>query len=192
MTVLDGARRALVRTVRVLARRGGGRARSAAAPTTETAGAERVEERDALDILIADHREIGAWLRRLEHDPSSAEARDLVPRVVAHLRAHIRLEEDALYPHVREEIGNLGGLLDTSDGRHSVIGQLLTLLEDTDPSAAAAVARVVAPLQHELDDDLHLEEDTIFPRVRLGLTRERLMTLGRRLQEERESLLAPE
>jgi Hemerythrin HHE cation binding domain len=185
------ARRALVHVARVVTRRGDGKV-PAAAPRTEAATTERVEERDALDLLTAEHREIDSWLSSLEHDPGSSEAPDLVQRVLAHLHAHVDAEEHTFYRHLREEIGNLGGLLDTSDGRHTVIGQLLVLLKGTDPSDAAAVGRVVAPLKHEFDDDVHLEEETIFPRVRLALPRERLVALGRMVQEETESLLASE
>ena len=177
---------------RAVTRRGGEGAVTTAAPRTEAPPAERVEEPDALDILIAEHREIEAWLSSLRHDPGSREAADLIHRVVARLHAHVYMEEHTFYRHLREEIGNLGGLLDTSDGRHSVIGQLLVLLQSADPSDVGAVERVVAPLEHEFDDDVHLEEETIFPRVRLALPRERLVALGRMLQEERESLLASE
>jgi Hemerythrin HHE cation binding domain len=187
---VEGARRALALVARAVARRSDGTS-SAPEPTTQ-AGAERIEERDALDILTEEHREIEAWLDSLEHDPASAEVPDLIHRVVVHLHAHVDAEEHTFYRHLREEIGNLGGLLDTSDGRHTVIGQLLVLLKGTDPSDAAAVGRVVAPLKHEFDDDVHLEEETIFPRVRVALPRERLVALGRMLAQERGLLLASE
>jgi hemerythrin superfamily protein len=148
------------------------------------------QEPDAIEILIAEHRELDAWLTRVEQEPRSADTPALVDRIRTHLRAHVDAEEHTFYAHLREDIGNMGGLLDTSDGRHSTISQLLSVLEETDPSDAPTVTRVVAALRYEFHDDVRLEEESIFPQVRTALTVEHLTALGRMLEQQRQSLLA--
>jgi Hemerythrin HHE cation binding domain len=180
--VVAAATRAVRRVARALTRRrdpgtspGGG---------SGTAGAERVtEERDAVDVLTAEHRELDAWLASVESEPGSPEAPATTGRIVVRMHAHLAAEEHTFHRHLREDVGNMAGLLDTSDGRHSTISQLLALLESADPADAAEVGRIVAALRQEFDDDVRLEEESIFPQARRALTRERLVALGRMLEE---------
>jgi hypothetical protein len=137
-------------------------------------------------VLVADHRELQGLLDRAAAAPGPAQEAGLLGELADRIHAHVSTEESVVHHALRAEAGNMGELLDLSDGRHATIGQLVALLRNLG-AGDDRLPSVLASLAAEFGHDVDLEERSILPEARDALSRERLVELGRAVRERLEA-----
>jgi hemerythrin superfamily protein len=139
---------------------------------------------DAVTLLESDHRTVDQLFRRYEDlaDTSPAIRREPVDRVIRELSVHAAIEEEVLYPVVRRELPDGEAMADEALREHQEAKEALRRLERMDPYGFefdSAVTQLIKDVRHHVEE----EEGEMFPKLRSGLSRERLTQLGGMLQE---------
>jgi len=140
---------------------------------------------NALRLLHQDHQQVRALLRRLERAEKEDEQRTLCEQVVDELRTHTRIEEEVLYPYLREATAR-EDLFQVASIEHETAKELLEQLpkEELGSPRFKAVVRVLSDyVEHHVQE----EESEIFPQIEeSGVD---LLALGEALQQSRDGTL---
>jgi hemerythrin superfamily protein len=132
---------------------------------------QTVETRDAIDLLMDDHKRVDKLFGDFENvdrdDPDAVQ--ELVEIACMELQIHSILEEEIFYPAVRGEIadGDRDGqdLLNEAEVEHEMVDELIAKLQELEPDDAmyAAYFAVLAEyVKHHVGE----EETELFPQVR--------------------------
>lgn len=117
---------------------------------------------DVTKILETDHRTVEDLLDRIE-DAEADERGPLIDELSASLRAHMELEEDALYPTMAPVTGQEE--VQEAETEHELaregLEHVLELGPD-EPGFGAALDALKAGIEHHVKD----EEDGAFPKLR--------------------------
>jgi len=146
-------------------------------------------QRDLIEVLVHDHREVEAMFADLERsvdDP--AHRRRVADAVIAELVRHSVAEEEYLYPTARRALPDGDALADHEIAEHAEAERMMKELEGLD-AAGADFARVLSQLMSAIRHHVEEEETDLFPRLRSSCTEEDLRELGRKV--ERAKKLAP-
>lgn len=145
---------------------------------------------DALVILKKDHKEVAALFAEFEKKsttPSRKEA--IVASCLKKLTAHTYVENEILYPEVRDLVPGLEDHILESYEEHHVVDLLaaeLAGMTKADERFEAKFTVLMENVRHHVRE----EEDEWFPQVREALTRKQLQDMGARILEAKKS--APE
>lgn len=138
---------------------------------------------DAVTLLTQDHRTVEALFRRFERAAAEDHAlkRELVDEIIKELSVHAGIEEQILYPHIREHVP--GGEELASEGleEHQEAKELLQQLEQMDgqdPQFATVAGKLIADVRHHVEE----EEGEFFPALQQAAGPERLADLGKKLE----------
>jgi iron-sulfur cluster repair protein YtfE (RIC family) len=117
---------------------------------------------DLLDELIQQHRQVEAMLETLAQSEPGSERQSTVSELVTSLSQHMQVEEDAVYPIVKETLGAEDET--EAENEHQLARDGLAKLQELvdEPGFGAAVEMVKAGISHHVSD----EEDKVFPRLR--------------------------
>ncbi|MDB5903671.1 MAG: hemerythrin protein [Betaproteobacteria bacterium] len=132
---------------------------------------QTVETRDAIDLLMDDHKRVDKLFGDFENvdrdDPDAVQ--ELVEIACMELQIHSILEEEIFYPAVRAETadGDRDGqdLLNEAEVEHEMVDELIAKLQELEPDDAmyAAYFAVLAEyVKHHVGE----EETELFPLVR--------------------------
>jgi hemerythrin superfamily protein len=115
------------------------------------------EEYDALDLLRQDHAVVAELFERYENldDGDGKEKRDLISRIIRALTVHARIEEELLYPALRQAIGDQA-VMEKADVEHAMIRSLMADLHRTDVDAShfdAKVKSLAQLVQHHVEEE---------------------------------------
>src|SRR4051812_11331854 len=113
-----------------------------------------------------------------------AEKGRLVNEITAALIAHTYIENECMYPRVRELLPDLEDDILESYEEHHVADLLtneLALMQPSDEHFEAKTTVLIENVTHHMDE----EESEWFPKVRAGLGRKKLQELGEQLVELR-------
>ena len=139
---------------------------------------------DALDLIKQDHKR----LRKLLEATLKAEGAEREERL-DHLRtelvAHERMEEEVLYPRLRDEKKAHETVLEGYE-EHHVADVLLDELLDVPPETDLWKAKVKV-LKENVEHHMDEEEDELFKGARAVLDREELNRLGERMEQIKRS-----
>jgi len=117
---------------------------------------------DLLDHLTQEHREAEALVEQLAETDPGQERNRLVDELTQALHQHMEVEEQFLYPIVRDELGKE----DAFEGNieHQLAREGLEKLHELrdKPGFAAALDMVKAGITHHVED----EEGEMFPELR--------------------------
>ncbi len=130
-------------------------------------------ESNVVDLIMNDHRELERIFQQLQTQPDQRPT--LVPVMITLLTAHSRAEEAEVYPAAIE--GGIADDVEHSQKEHLEADQLLADLAACDPDSPdyeQTLEKVVESVTHHLQE----EEEKVLPRMREGLTVERLAELG--------------
>jgi hemerythrin superfamily protein len=132
---------------------------------------QTVETRDAIDLLMDDHKRVDKLFgdfKNVDRDDADA-VQELVEIACMELQIHSILEEEIFYPAVRAEIadGDREGqdLLNEAEVEHEMVDELIAKLQELEPDDAmyAAYFAVLAEyVKHHVGE----EETELFPQVR--------------------------
>jgi hemerythrin-like domain-containing protein len=141
---------------------------------------------DAIVLLKEDHKEIRRLFREFEKAGDSAVKRKgkIVDQILEALTVHTYLENECMYPRVRELLPDLEDDVLESYEEHHVADVLCVELAAMDPQDERFDAKttvLIENVSHHIDE----EEKEWFPQVRAGLSRKQLQEIGARMIELR-------
>jgi hemerythrin-like domain-containing protein len=142
---------------------------------------------DAIVLLKDDHKQIRQVFRDFEKAGERAHATRgrLVDKMIELLTVHTYLENEVMYPRVRELLPEVEDDVLESYEEHHVADLLVVELAAMKPDAERFTAKttvLIENVRHHMDE----EEQEWFPRVREGLGRKILQELGAEMVEARE------
>jgi hemerythrin-like domain-containing protein len=141
---------------------------------------------DAIVLLKNEHREIRKSFRAFEDAGPRAEARkrQLVDRIIELLTIHTYLENEVMYPRVRELLPELeDDVLESYEEHHvaDVLVMELSAMKPSDERFDAKTTVLIENVEHHMTE----EEDEWFPKVRAGLGRKQLQEMGAEMIDKR-------
>jgi hemerythrin-like domain-containing protein len=141
---------------------------------------------DALVLLKEDHTEIRQLFREFEGTKENAlkAKKALVEQILRRLTVHTYLENEVLYPGVRELLPDVEDHILESYEEHHVADVLcleLAAMSPDDERYTAKTMVLIENVRHHMDE----EEQEWFPQVRAGLGRSQLQDMGARMLELR-------
>ncbi|WFF02608.1 hemerythrin domain-containing protein [Micromonospora sp. WMMD964] len=147
---------------------------------------QTTDEHDAVDILVADHREVEALLVELETRRGTPEhRRHLVDVVIAELVRHAVAEEAYVYPIARKALPDGNEIADREIAEHAEAEQTMKELESADPSDSR-FDELLAHLTRTIREHVREEENELFPRLRAATAREELVDVAAKVTAVKE------
>jgi hemerythrin superfamily protein len=137
---------------------------------------------DAIALLKADHKTVETLFRRFEQAGPNAKKlkRKLVDQLVRELAIHAVIEEQVLYPAVRNKVEDLEATVLEALEEHHVVKWLLKELESLPPEAERFDAKVTV-LMENVRTHVAVEEQVLFPELRKAFEPRELKELARLL-----------
>jgi hemerythrin-like domain-containing protein len=141
---------------------------------------------DAIVLLKEDHKEIRRLFREFQAagDGAAKRKQALVDKIIEQLTVHTYIENEVMYPRVRELLPDLEDDVLESYEEHHVADVLvveLAAMSPTDERFDAKTTVLIESVTHHIDE----EEKDWFPQVRSGLGRKALQEIGAELEEAR-------
>ena len=159
---------------------------SAMAVTKKTTTKPTTKSTDAIVLLKEDHKEILRTFRDFEKAGDGAEKTKgrLVDKIIELLTVHTYVENEVMYPRVRELLPDLeDDVLESYEEHHvaDVLVMELVSMRPSDERFDAKTTVLIENVRHHIEE----EEQEWFPKVREGLGRKQLQELGAALVEAR-------
>jgi hemerythrin superfamily protein len=137
---------------------------------------------DAIVLLKQDHKEIRKLFRDFQNAGDGAEKTkgQLVKRIIELLTIHTYIENEVMYPRVRELLPELeDDVLESYEEHHvaDVLVSELFAMKPSDERFDAKTTVLIESVTHHIEE----EEEEWFPKVRSGLGRKQLAELGERM-----------
>ncbi|MGZ9005836.1 MAG: hemerythrin domain-containing protein [Burkholderiales bacterium] len=128
----------------------------------------KASERDAVDVLKADHKEVKALFEQyktlVEGDEIGEERQAVAQQICLLLTVHATTEEEIFYPAARAAIDE-ADLLDEAEVEHASAKDLIAQIEAMNPDDALYDAKVIV-LGEYIDHHVKEEETEMFPKCR--------------------------
>jgi hemerythrin-like domain-containing protein len=151
-------------------------------PTTKTKAST-----DAIVLLKDDHKEIRRLFEQFEKAGDNAEKTKgkLVDQIIELLTVHTYIENEVMYPRVRELLPDLeDDVLESYEEHHvaDVLVMELSTMKPDDERFTAKTTVLIENVRHHIEE----EEQEWFPKVREGLGRKNLQAIGAELVRTKE------
>ena len=141
---------------------------------------------DAIVMLKDDHKQIKACFREFQKSTTTdARKGKLVEQMIELLTVHTYVENEVMYPRVRELMPELeDDVLESYEEHHvaDVLVMELLPMSPGDERFEAKTTVLIENVTHHIDE----EESEWFPKVREGLSRTQLREIGDEIAEARE------
>src|SRR6476620_2803650 len=142
---------------------------------------------DAIVLLKADHKELRKVFADFEKAGENAHVAKgrLVKKMIELLTVHTYIENEVMYPRIRELVPELEDDVLESYEEHHVADVLVMELSGMDPDDERFTAKtmvLIENVRHHIEE----EENEWFPQVREALGRKVLQELGAQMAEARE------
>lgn len=142
---------------------------------------------DAITLLKNDHKEIKKLFREFEKAGERATQRkgEIVKKIIELLTVHTYIENEIMYPEVRELMPDVEDDILESYEEHHVADVLCMELFAMKPSAERFDAKttvLIESVSHHIEE----EEGEWFPKVRAGIGRGQLADMGARMLEAKQ------
>jgi hemerythrin superfamily protein len=139
---------------------------------------------DAIVLLKQDHKELRGLFRRFQETGEAATTRQgqIVEKILEALTVHTYIENEVMYPRVRDRLPDLGDDILESYEEHHVADVLCSELAATRSDNERFRAKTIVLIElvtHHMDE----EEQNWFPKVRERLGRKQLQELGAEMLE---------
>ena len=137
---------------------------------------------DAIVLLKQDHKEVKALFRKFQAAGKDAHKTkgDLVKKIIEELTVHTYIENEVMYPRVRELVPEIeDDILESYEEHHvaDVLCMELAMMPPTAEHFDAKTTVLIENVSHHIEE----EEQEWFPTVREHLGRKQLQELGEQL-----------
>jgi hemerythrin-like domain-containing protein len=141
---------------------------------------------DAIVLLKDEHKEIRKAFRAFEQAGENALVTKgrLVDRMIELLTIHTYLENEVMYPRVRELLPELEDDVLESYEEHHVADILVMELSTMKPENERFTAKTTVLIE-SVEHHMQEEEEDWFPKVRSGLGRKQLQEIGAEMAQRR-------
>jgi hemerythrin-like domain-containing protein len=148
------------------------------------------EALDALKLLKDDHDKVKKLLEEGESTTERAvkTREELFAKIESELKVHEAIEEEVLYPALKEHAATKEIVLEAYE-EHHVVDTIMGELEGVEPSDETWMAKF-SVMKENLEHHITEEEDEMFPKVEQVFEDEELQALGTRMQERKDQLSA--
>ena len=141
---------------------------------------------DAIVLLKKDHQEVRQQFRAFRKaDLTPVQKQTIVDTILELLTVHTYVENEVMYPRVRELLPDLeDDVLESYEEHHvaDVLCMELASMDATDERFDAKTTVLIENVEHHMEE----EEQEWFPKVREGLTRTQLREIGEELAAAKE------
>ena len=141
---------------------------------------------DAIVLLKQDHKALRKLFREFESTKDDAERKsELVATIIELLAVHTYIENEVMYPRVRELLPEVEDDILESYEEHHVADVLSVELYGMSADAERFDAKttvLIENVSHHMDE----EEQEWFPKVRAGLGRKQLIAIGEQMLAAKE------
>jgi hemerythrin-like domain-containing protein len=143
---------------------------------------------DAIVLLKKDHQEMRRLFRDFQkagEDATATKGR-LADQIIEALTVHTYIENEVMYPRVRELLPEVEDDVLESYEEHHVADVLVMELNGMKPDAERFVPKMtvlIENVKHHMEE----EEQEWFPKVREGLGRKQLQELGEEMVEKKKT-----
>ena len=138
---------------------------------------------DAITYLTKEHEEAKALFEQIEASTDPATRKQLSTKVIAALRAHTKIEEEVLYPLVREQMKEGSKLFDEAMQEHEEAKKAMKEMESLSPDDKEWDDKFQI-LMHGVLHHAKEEETEMFPKMRETFSEKRLAELGEQLEAD--------
>ena len=143
---------------------------------------------DAIVLLKDDHKQVRKLFNEFEKagDDALAAKGKLVDQILELLTVHTYIENEVMYPRVRELLPDLeDDVLESYEEHHvaDVLTMELSTMTPDDERFSAKTTVLIESVRHHMEE----EEQDWFPKVREGLGRKVLQDLGAQMLEAKQS-----
>ena len=150
-----------------------------------------IRQKDACDLLDADHKAVKAMFKEYETlteslSRSSAKKRQLADRICRELSVHATVEEEIFYPAARKVIKD-NPLMNEATVEHAGAKDLIAQISGMDAGDEMFDAKVTV-LGEYIDHHVKEERTEMFPKIRK--TKLDLVKLGEQLEQRKKVLMA--
>jgi len=135
---------------------------------------------DAVTFLVDEHMKAKALFEKIEAATDATTKQQLLTQLIADLRSHTKIEEEVLYPLLREQITGGGKLFEESMQDHHEAKKAMAKLEDLTPDDAEWQPTFEI-LMHGVLHHATEEEAEMFPKMLEEWSEEKLARLGNEL-----------
>jgi hemerythrin superfamily protein len=142
---------------------------------------------DAISLLTAQHREVKSMFDEFENmtDRAKVSKKKLADKICDALIMHTTIEEEILYPAVREATEETEDMVDEAVVEHASAKDLIAQVQEMDPGDDLYDAKVKV-LGELVEHHVEEEEQEMFPKMReLKLD---LVALGQELEARAQEL----
>lgn len=141
---------------------------------------------DAIVILKEDHKQIRRLFREFQsaaEDDHDTRA-ELMDQILTALTVHTYIENEVMYPQVRQLLPELESDVLESYEEHHVVDMLALELAEMGPRDERFEAKATVLIEN-VTHHMEEEEGDWFPKVREGLGRKQLQEIGASMQQLR-------
>src|SRR5579859_6037867 len=138
-------------------------------------------DRDVIEILTHDRREVEDMFGKLTSVTDPGERRQIADQITIELVRHSVAEEQYLYPAVRERVPDGDAIADKELSDHAEVEHVLKRLETADPDSddfAALTGQLIRMVSAHVKD----EEHALFPALAGHADPADLRLLGQQVQ----------
>ncbi len=139
---------------------------------------------DAIALLKQDHKQMRNLFRQFARANGTRQTAHVVNKIIEALTVHTYLENECMYPKVRELLPEMSeDVLESYEEHHlaDVLCAELTAMSAHDEHFKAKATVLIENVKHHIDE----EEQDWFPKVRDGVSRKTLQELGAEMLELR-------
>jgi hemerythrin superfamily protein len=141
---------------------------------------------DAIVLLKQDHKQVKALFRQFHAAGKGATKRkgELVKKIIEELTVHTYLENECMYPRVRELVPEIeDDILESYEEHHvaDVLCAELFMMSPDNEHFDAKTTVLIENVTHHIEE----EEGEWFPKVRAALGRKQLQELGAEMEQMR-------
>ena len=143
---------------------------------------------DVVTMLEQDHREVEELFEKIKNTNGAVRAQ-LVTRLAADLRLHMKVEESIVYPAIAKQVDDGDDMVEEAktehEGARKVLGDV-EKLSPNEPGFDGALEMLEAGISHHVEE----EEDEVFPKLRESVSAEELDDLGEKVAAAKEKARA--
>jgi hemerythrin superfamily protein len=137
---------------------------------------------DAISLTLQDHRHVESLFARYESLTGDGDAkRDIVREIIRELSIHAAIEEQFLYPTMRNNLPDGPSLVEEAIQEHQEAKETLDELEGMSPQEGGYDSRVRSLIQ-DVRHHVQEEEGELLPKLRAAVSQERLDQLGQAME----------